>query len=168
VADKNAKKNYLLHCLKSSFRYYLKLTANYDLCSWELRERFIKNLFFVWTDKYNIALDPAFDYDDGDVDHQSIIYLPLYRCKDEINIEFFKAFNKHLLENNFVILGGNDNDESEHPLLEDDIKTEESAFKTLWSELKDDNNAHGRIEKDNLTGEWVLCKRSGFLMKFKF
>ena len=49
------------------------------------------------------------------VDHQSVLSLPI-NYDESINLQFTKEFFEVLLKNNFVFLGGNDNDIEDHEL----------------------------------------------------
>ncbi len=53
----------------------------------------------------------------GYIDHQSHITLPEDRKSAVADFKFFTALKKFVLQDNVAILGGNDNDEDDHPLL---------------------------------------------------
>jgi len=53
---------------------------------------------------------------DARVDHQSGIELPKYYYNKNVNMKFFEEYYDYIVNNNFVILGGNDNDDVGHPL----------------------------------------------------
>jgi organic radical activating enzyme len=74
--------------------------------------------------EYN-AYDSLEDLFEKTVDHQSVIPLP----KDknwEINLDFFNNYKKYISENDFIILGGNDNDDSEHSMASYDTCEKDS------------------------------------------
>lgn len=48
------------------------------------------------------------------IDHQSLIVLPKSYESNKINIKFFKDLLDYILQDNIVILGGNDNDSTPH------------------------------------------------------
>ena len=51
------------------------------------------------------------------VDHQSLIALPRSRTGKGINKDFFDDLKSFIMRESIVILGGNDNTEEEHPLI---------------------------------------------------
>ena len=51
------------------------------------------------------------NYDLFCVDHQSLLRLPINRTGKNIHIGFMKSLFSEIIENNYVFLGGNDNDE---------------------------------------------------------
>jgi hypothetical protein len=50
------------------------------------------------------------------VDHQSVLTLPKNWAEDDVHREFLTQFSAFILQDGVVILGGNDNDDHEHPL----------------------------------------------------
>ena len=71
----------------------------------------------VVRDWVGITLTPAiYGGVDQSVDHQSLFTLPLEFSGKGINKQFFDEFKDYLLKEGIVILGGNDNDETYHPL----------------------------------------------------
>src|SRR5690606_1808443 len=67
----------------------------------------------------------------GYIDHQSIIALPVKSNGNNISLrkEFFDDFLNFALKPNVAILGGNDNTEEEHPLMNDDVMVSTSRYK---------------------------------------
>jgi len=61
----------------------------------------------------------AEEFLEGYIDHESVLTFP----KDiygELNIKFFKEYYNYLLDNSFVILGGDNNSDDGHPNQDDD------------------------------------------------
>jgi hypothetical protein len=56
---------------------------------------------------------------DGYVDHQSVYDLPTAWNGKGVDKEFFEEFRAFFMREDVVILGGNDNDDAEHPLAGD-------------------------------------------------
>lgn len=54
---------------------------------------------------------------DGYVDHQSCLVIPEDFHGGSIDIEYFKELNSVLGQENIAVLGGNDNDDTGHPLI---------------------------------------------------
>jgi hypothetical protein len=107
----------------------------------------------------------------GHVDHQSVIAFPFHRKVDcHINIGFANDFINELVNGNYVILGGNDNEDASHPL--DDLN--ESEFNRLTPVLrvlKDSVPSEIMVEKDYVIGDWVLSssrKGVGDIMRVSF
>lgn len=65
-------------------------------------------------DRYGYSEEPA-------VDHQSAIALPLVWSGTVLHAEFFEAFKAYMLQEQIVILGGNDNEDKEHSLYALDL-----------------------------------------------
>lgn len=85
---------YLAGTLNSSFHY-------------QIHKDYIEAIVPQWT---GISLDEL-----PSVDHQSVISLPLTFDEKIINKQFFMELKDLLLSNNTLILGGNDNDDEDHP-----------------------------------------------------
>lgn len=107
---------------------------------------------------------------EGSIDHQSVMAFPTYRNPLRgLNREFLKAWMREICENNYMILGGNDNsDDEEQNLNRDrDLSGEKNDFKRLYKFLCD--KPLPMCEFDVKTGEYVLsCQHEGSLMKLKF
>lgn len=52
----------------------------------------------------------------GYIDHQSVYELPCAFGTDVVDEKFFEEFGRYILQDELVILGGNDNDDEQHPL----------------------------------------------------
>lgn len=99
------------------------------------------------------------------IDHQSVITIPLSWDGEFINEQFLKEFRDFLMQDDLVILGGNDNDDHTHPLA-----TEDNPDFTLA--LPYDNGSKDWVaRKDTASGRswWTLFNRSsGDKMRFDF
>lgn len=163
----DGKKNYLLSCLRDSFRRSLKFSYNYlSDVDHSLFTKFEKDVFNTWVDEYfsefefNTKLDTY-------VDHQSVFMFPTYRDASKgINKEFAKDLIRKLLEPGFVFLGGNDNDDRSHSLVD---LHEENEFVNIWRTFKDAYTL-SMVEFDVKTGEYVFSAGGnvGSLLKLKF
>jgi hypothetical protein len=67
------------------------------------------NFFRYWDEFVEAYNEDSHMY----VDHQSVISLPIGRC-GTINFDFYSDLCMELLKPNYVILGGNDNDDDVH------------------------------------------------------
>jgi pyruvate-formate lyase-activating enzyme len=52
----------------------------------------------------------------GYVDHQSVIGFPRDKYGERLCMGFFKDYYNYIVDGDFIILGGNDNDDASHPL----------------------------------------------------
>lgn len=101
--------------------------------------------------------------DDGNspsIDHQSMYAIPYEFNKDFIDLEFAEEFNKYLMKREVVILGGNDNDDDDHPLYDKEL---DPGFKSI-------QDTYGLVcRKDKKYGYWVLFNRKrGTKVRFQF
>jgi organic radical activating enzyme len=78
----------------------------------------------------------------GYIDHQSVMELPRNPYgRGEINIDFFKEYTKYIVDGNFLILGGNDNDDESHPLsCKDDGQKESYMWMLREGDIAFKNN----------------------------
>jgi len=78
-----------------------------------------ENLYPMPTNLINLLLKgmdlPSVSNDDY-IDHKSMYYLPKEYGMDFVSVEFMNDFQKYLLRDDVLILGGNDNDDENHPL----------------------------------------------------
>lgn len=73
---------------------------------------------------------------DGYVDHESVIHFPSYDLKyPRINMSFYKEYRKYITENEFFILGGNDNTEDSHPLSGKNTCEKQSYSDIFWNKM---------------------------------
>ena len=98
------------------------------------------------------------------IDHQSGIGLPDNRLTGIIDFVFVEKFLREFIENDWVILGGNDNeDENDYGLANEN---ESSDFLKVWKQLKDSGDSQTMY--DDKTGEWWISMDRGPLMRVKF
>jgi hypothetical protein len=106
------KEAYLLTALKESIHDSLR---NVEVCE----GMGISNQVF----DYHVAAIKGFKHlsedlvesaKEGYIDHQSQLYFPIRVTRQGVSVdmEFFNAFAKEILDKSYVILGGNDNDET--------------------------------------------------------
>lgn len=94
----------------------------------------------------------------GYIDHQSMYVMPMSWDGKAPDLEFAREFRDFLLQDNIVILGGNDNAEQSHPLG--------SGF-TLPMEL--DGGMSAFVARKDPLGFWTLYNRgSGAKTRFMF
>lgn len=79
---------------------------------------------------------------DGYVDHQSCLVMPEDFHGNSIDIEYFRELSEVLLRDDVVVLGGNDNEEMSHPLLDDSAgpalkSVPEDSYSSGWVARKD-------------------------------
>lgn len=88
------------------------------------------------------------DTSEGYVDHDSVFGFPHRFDKDVVDMEFAKEFREWLLRDEVLILGGNDNTEIKHPLLEryDDLGFSKHGMSTM-------------VCRKDRTGHWTLYSR---------
>lgn len=99
---------------KQSILDYLRATLCSNL-NYKLNSEYIRCIVDNW-------IGESYNYNDDDysefpvVDHQSCIMLPLTFDESGLDKRFFLELKELLLRDNILILGGNDNDEEDHPL----------------------------------------------------
>lgn len=98
------------------------------------------------------------------IDHQSNIILPDNRLTGIIDFVFVEKILREFVENDWVILGGNDNcDEWDFGLQNEN---ESSDFLKVWKQLT--GNGDSQTMYDDKTGEWWISLDNGPLMRVKF
>jgi organic radical activating enzyme len=106
---------------------------------------------------------------DGYIDHQSVIRLPSdYSNPEYPSIKFFKDLYKELVERDYIILGGNDNDDTNHPLTNSHINNDDTnkVIHILYKLTYQDDLY---CVKDPITKEWTLSNNDkGLLFKIIF
>lgn len=178
-SDPEAKKNYLASCLYTSWNRVVQLSCQYDshIDYRELRS-FAYASFLSWIrlEFPYLAMAVERTHEPGSefssyVDHQSEIAFPCYRRFRKLNLEFLRMFVPQVVEQNFVILGGNDNRDpgkGEHPLRNKDVANEGETVKLLYRELRDKDSSQVMAELDEKTGEFVISiARTGSIMRVK-
>lgn len=72
-------------------------------------------------DWLGVDIDLDADWSGGYIDHQSRIEIPLEFGGKTPSKQFAEEFAAYLAKEEVVILGGNDNDDKDHPLLSDEV-----------------------------------------------
>ena len=179
-SDQEAKKVYFGEALFCSWTKLVNLSFTYGshLLSDDVA-RFRKDMFVGWlAEECPYLLDSFVSARPNEgkeewardvyIDHQSVMAFPRYRIKPLLNTEFFNMFIPQVVEGNFVILGGNDNDDSVHPLLREDVTEEGKSIKLLYNTLQDQSSDEVMAEFDEKTGEFVISiSRHGTLLRVK-
>lgn len=167
-ADKEAKENYLLICLRESWKGWANIRS--DGLDYKEMERFKDNQFEMWLGAMipellnaNTRLLNRFNH----VDHQSIFTFPCYRDLRGINVDFARAIINEITSKNYAFLGGNDNDDNEHSFKHLDTD-KNKAVKTLWRHLRELDPRSLLCERDEKTGEFIVSRRDGDIMKVNF
>ena len=173
AASREAKLKYMMLCLYSSWSRLTEISTYKSIIDSKAIEAFLLGQFKVWV-KENVPIlkdhidEFSNDYDYGHVDHQSMMTFPCHRLpeRDYLNAEFAQAFIQELVENNYVILGGNDNEDSDHP----DIglnEPEMNHLAAIYHAMTEKDPKTLLCEHDHKTGEWVCSdKHNGRLFKF--
>lgn len=109
AADKESKSNYFA-CVLTNYLYnQMPRTLDYKLREFLAREA---------TESLIGTVAPTGSY----VDHQSSDHIGLPLTKGELNVEFLREmFTKFTKDPQIVVLGGNDNDDEVHPLLDESL-----------------------------------------------
>lgn len=169
-----AKRSYMFFCLYHSWRNLVDLHAEYDShLDYKILHQFERAQFLNWVESelpyFGAEAKRSLDEEHGAyVDHQSVLAFPRYRRKAKLNIEFLKAFIPKVVEcPNFVILGGNDNDEgSGHPLKGLDVASEGETIKLIFNAISDQESKEVMAEFDAKIGDFVLSvNRTGNIMR---
>lgn len=186
ASSKDAKINYLLICLSNQIervfqRSYEKefsdgleqipiIDKDYEnpFHPYKVSEHYVKEWFKHNLPEYYeqyLELKKTTSY----VDHQSCLWFPVQRNKSAVNVEFFKDFLSYFVKKNFVVLGGNDNDEYGSPDRGDDLEDAETVFKNIWWNIKDISHEMCPIAvKDEVTTEWIISnKKLGDILKIQ-
>lgn len=176
LASKNAKLKYMLAALWDTWGQYNRFnntiidTSETNKFSRIEFKKFIVNNFSDTFPRKMINACTSQEY--YGIDHQSQITFPLhrdygYRANGKFfNLNFAKDFINFIVNNPFVILGGNDNDGG-NPKKSSDIG-EFNDIKTLWDFLQDRGDYSCVTEKDELTGEYIISRIEGPICKVTF
>lgn len=188
VKDYDSKLRYLLITLIDNLSMRISVNANSEI-EWsettKYRNQIIYDLIvksdYFFIDNRDLKLEDSFkqlfneflsddkygDHGLGYIDHQSVITLPLDN-KDKISIPFFNDLVKELLFSNYLILGGNDNDEESH-YLSDSGDTDMKFIINFLLGKTDDRPERFKVIKDNLNNDWVLQdKYYGSIVRLTF
>lgn len=144
--SKEAKQRYLSLLLRQHF------TKQQDLDS--IDAGFFNYLMGISEDEFISSLE-------GYIDHQSEISLPTNFNGHGLDINFFKEFANFILSPNVAILGGNDNNDYDHPLLNHYKKIEIPFFLDTSDRLVARWDEQGKF--------WTLFNRDrGTKLRFSF
>ena len=180
LGTKESKLKYMFATLKENWEMYNNF---YDsLLTYDEMAKVNHDYFFKLAKNIPIFSDIVYEAEekgmDMFVDHQSTLSIPLYRNYDKkdpnvfFNVEFFTDLTNFIVNNSFVIIGGNDNGRDEEDKnYYDPQKYNEDKYreiKQIWNSLKDKYKYYCLCEKDNNTGEYVLSYRTGGIHKVKF
>lgn len=131
----------------------------------------IQNIAFKKTKKYFPELDFIINNVEEikTVDHQSTLLIPYDFNNKQVNKEYIEELKNYFIQDNIIILGGNDNDDKSHPLYKEE-------YLSIIEKLpKETNNWKARKTKSlNLDGEvigehWVLFNNTnGNKIKLSF
>ena len=174
LSSKENKKKYLLVTLYSNYTHYNRFNdtlINHDTVNKFIRDEFVK---FVRAENLLANIFTEADVEEfmqeknAYIDHQSLLSMPIHRNANKwnnhfLNIEFFADFCNEIINNDFVILGGNDNSDGNRLRYED--TNEYDSIKELWRFLKDKGENSIICEKDHKTGEYVISYMGGTIMK---
>jgi len=166
AADKQSKLNYALICLYSTWRRFNDMGWNHANINPEDLKHFYQDQFRKWLPK---QLHPSrwVDVFEGFVDHQSNFTFPSYRDVGRgVNIDFAIEWITELMKDEYVILGGNDNNDGEHQSKE--LSSGTTDLIMVYNQLCGSYGLNNIAVKDELTKEWLISLEHGGLIKFKF
>ncbi len=144
AADNESKINYLA-CL-------INLNLEQIGYSKKKSSAYIANLF---------GPDVAKNVADISIDHQSVLSIPVNWDSTTLNQDFVKELVQYVTQENIVILGGNDNTEEEHNLID---RGESAVISALPRESSNRNNV-ARKEEDYWT---IFNRENGHKIRFSF
>jgi len=146
-ASLEAKQRYLSQTLMSHFR------AQNDLDS--INADYFKFLLGISEEEFHSSVG-------GHIDHQSLITLPRNFNGHGLDVTFFKELAGFILKPDVAILGGNDNNDYDHPLLAVYQKIKRPFF-------LDEPNSEVVARWDETSKYWTLFNRtSGTKVRFSF
>ena len=153
--------NFTLKSTKDKKRYLRALFASSleTASGFEASRAVLKDLGLLEDHASDFDPNTPNPQDIGDVDHQSVINLPLAQDGSGASFEFAKDFANWVLSPNVVILGGNDN-EDDHP----DAKKGWQVLVSSW--LAEENLVAFKDESQNT---WSLfSQKNGLTLRFSF
>lgn len=163
------KTGYLFAALYHSFQQCLGLTFNYELVGFDSAvSKSELETFKAWYSASGLSATIGSIPDEiGYIDHQSALVFPLMHSKKSLDVEFITAFAAEFLRDNYVILGGNDNDDNSHSLTDASVK--ETDLMRFWHSFQDQHVNNICSKYDSKTGEFVVSNQeTGNLAKIKF
>lgn len=143
-----------------------KITQKY--CCRLVNEKFQD--IFTESNLNNLLEQAAGESYDYNIDHQSVINLPSDKYK-ELDLNFSKNLFKILLDNNFAILGGNDNGGNYHPLKRIHIKNKFSDnILTILDFIGTERSSYQVVSYyDKLNDDFIIQDRyNGNKLRFSF
>lgn len=163
-SSRESKMMYLTICLYRSYSHATGIKTYDSIIESEVLDAFIMKQFRKWVNEHIPMLKDAaasFNPNNNHIDHQSMLCFPYYRqSRQYINVEFAKDFVKEMVDGDYVILGGNDNGDNDHPLL--DLNEEESnALSMVYLMIRDVESDSVFCVKDNKIGDYVLSSKNG-------
>ena len=111
LASKEAKDDYITAMLVQNL-------SHEDAFTTDITQLILKGLGLNLNEETKKELD-LYGYCSG-IDHQSLYILPKEHGTNCVSIQFFKEFREYLLKEGIIILGGNDNNDKDHPLWSED------------------------------------------------
>ena len=148
-------RNFTAASKKSKELYLACLLRN----SMEAPEEIFYSILKDWVSKDSAK--SKYSFDGIYIDHQSMIVLPKEYGTEFPDSNFFKELKKFVLQDNLVILGGNDNGDSSHPL------SDGTAFTLKLPRESNPDNWVCRYDKKY--DYWVLFNKSdGTKIRFSF
>ena len=157
---------------EDSKRQYLGQTVK--ICLEQLNHLDAESATIIATKWCGVEVDP-----EGYIDHESVIMIPSTLCwgRGALRRDFFNDLMKFILREDVAILGGNNNEETDHPLLADGTATR--LIPDRWEEtkvgspvlklLRDGNCSTVRARYDHTGKFWSLFStQSGTKVRFSF
>lgn len=145
AADKESKENYVASLAYQNLRQIMKSDTK--------AKKELENIFGKDVAKRGIT---------ASIDHQSVLTLPRTWDNKNLNIEFLKDFIQYIQQEKVVIVGGNDNTDEEHSLIEKD----HSNISKVNLERESSNDHYvARKDKDYWT---VFNRTNGEKVRFSF
>ncbi len=145
AANKESKENYIAGLVYQNLREILK---NETKAKKELENIFGKE---VAQRGVNVSID-----------HQSVLTFPRTWDNKNINVDFVRDFMDYALQDKVVIVGGNDNTDEEHSLME---KDHSNVSKVALERESSNQHYVARKDKDYWT---VFNRKNGEKVRFSF
>ena len=175
-SSRGSKIRYMLCCLYSSYRDVTGIEAYGGIIDAGHVESFILDHFRKWACKNFPVLGTtrinnfSNHMGQGYVDHQSVITFPCHRdVSNHLNLGFAQDFITEIVDGDYAILGGNDNEDDPHPLAGLDDKDGNLLSKVHHLLKQGGRPKEILCEKDGKIGDYVLSSRSrGDIMRVTF
>jgi hypothetical protein len=157
AVSEDAKLKYLAGILYESLRSYAGET---------LIQEIIGELLpgIRWFGYDSDSADPNYEW--NYIDHQSLFHLPADWEGRMIDREFFADLKRFISHDDIMILGGNDNDDRSHPIIEEQGEKGVHVFDHM---RLFDGGLLTVARKDPVYGFWAMYSRgSGVKIRFRF